>query len=358
MNSNLPYSNTLPIQILSGVFSNTNSTYKYFWFLSIIELAEQGQTAILKKDIFARMISNAWYTVNYFQVSFGKQDLIQLASQKISGIENYDVDIKRDILFDKLRNSENKSTLKILNHFDLNVPHWFLSPWFSKEKNDSDAKQKKRIYELSQSYDNQVLYKLNDKTIEINPIWIEYIALNSKILKDFCYWNLTLFLQSRNPNVPGISEKLIKPSYRKPLTDQRNNYWKMVFDELQFIECIFTGQKLTLEENNFQIDHFVPHAFVSHDLIWNLLPIEKSFNSSKSDKLPSIDKSFNSFFNLQKMAFEIVRSKSPKNKYIEEFVNIFPELDKNYIFDFQKYKETIQPLITIAHNNGFTLLNE
>ena len=40
--------------------------------------------------------------------------------------------------------------------------------------------------------------------------------------------------------------------------------------------------KLIFEEKNFALDHFIPHAFVSHDLIWNLLPIEKRFNSIKS----------------------------------------------------------------------------
>jgi hypothetical protein len=54
---------------------------------------------------------------------------------------------------------------------------------------------------------------------------------------------------------------------------QTNEYWKIVFKELGFIECIFLGPNCILKE--FAIDHFIPHAFVSHDLIWNLIPIEK-----------------------------------------------------------------------------------
>ena len=80
------------------------------------------------------------------------------------------------------------------------------------------------------------------------------------------------------------------------------------------------------------------HAFVSHDLIWNLIPIDKRFNSSKSDKLPSIDEHFDKFFNLQKIAFEIVHSENPKSKLIEDYLTIFPKLETTNDFEYFRYK--------------------
>jgi CRISPR/Cas system Type II protein with McrA/HNH and RuvC-like nuclease domain len=124
------------------------------------------------------------------------------------------------------------------------------------------------------------------------------------------------------------------------------------------IECIFTGNQLIFEEKKYALDHFVPHAFVSHDLIWNLIPIDKSFNSSKSDKLPLIDKYFDKFFNLQKAAFEIVKHQNSKNKFLEEYLTILPNLDDLNEFDYNRYKESIQPLITIASNNGFSYMKD
>lgn len=182
------------------------------------------------------------------------------------------------------------------------------------------------------------------------------MQLNSKIIKDFCYWNLALFLQIRNPNVPDIPSKLIKPPLRNGLSKQTNQYWKLVFEDKGFVECIFTGNKLTLKDRNFALDHFIPHAFVSHDLIWNLVPIDRNFNSSKSDKLPSIEVYFDKFFNLQKMAYEIVRDKNPKNKYIEDYLTIFPILESVDDFNYLRYKESVQPLMTIASNNGFLFM--
>lgn len=347
---NLPFSDNLPTNKLASSFANTSATYKFYWLIAIIELVENGQTSIKKRDVFSRMISNSWYTVNYFHVSFGKQDLIQNAVEDILKFESLAIDIKKDNLISILENSKKIETKKSLEHFNLNVPHWFLSPWFPKLKDENNSNYKKRIYSSSKNFENNCLYGLHDEFIEINPVWLNYLKSNAKILKDFCYWNLSLFLQTRNPNVPDIPNKLIKPPVRNGLTKQTNEYWKIVFKELGSIECIFSGTKLYFDEKNFAIDHFIPHAFVSHDLIWNLIPIEKITNSKKSDNLPLFNQHFDKFYDLQKVAFEINKHHNSKSKYMDEYLSIFPNIDS---FEKEKFSNTIQPLITIASNNGF-----
>lgn len=353
---NLPFSYSLPIQKLASSFAKTSATYKFYWLIGIIELVEKGDTNINKIDLFSRMIANSWYPINYYHLSFGKQDLIQKAVEKIMRIEKLAIDIKKTDLISTLEKSHDFKTIQTLNHFDKNVPHWFLSPWFPKIKGEKDSQRKQRIYLSSQIFENDCLYALHEEKIVMNPNWITYLKTNSRILKDFCNWNLTQFIQSRNPNVPDIPGKLIKPAIRNTLSKQRLKYWNIVFKELGTINCIFTNNKLTIE--NFALDHFIPHAFVSHDLIWNLIPIDKSFNSSKSDKLPSIEKYFDQFFHLQKAAFEIVHSKYPNSKLIEDYLTIFPILNSINDFEYLRYKESIQPLISIAHNNGFSYLND
>jgi hypothetical protein len=347
---NLPFADNLPTNKLASSFANTSATYKFYWLIAIIELVENGGVNIKKRDVFSRMISNSWYTVNYFHVSFGKQDLIQNAVEDILKFESLAIDIKKDNLISILENTKKIETKKSLDHFNLNVPHWFLSPWFPKLKDENNSNYKKRIYSSSQNFENNCLYGLHDEFIEINPVWINYLKSNAKILKGFCYWNLSLFLQTRNPNVPDIPNKLIKPPVRNGLTKQTNEYWKIVFKELGFIECIFSGTKLYFDDKNFAIDHFIPHAFVSHDLIWNLIPIEKITNSKKSDNLPLFNKHFDKFYDLQKVAFEINKHHNSKSKYMDEYLSIFPNIDS---FEKEKFSNTIQPLITIASNNGF-----
>lgn len=346
----LPSSTNLPVNKLAAVFKNTSATYKFYWFIAIIELVEEGHTLIPKQKLFSRMISNSWYTLNYFHISFGQFDNLQKAVKSIIKLESLTVDEKKEKLHNRLENPNNPKTIKELNHFDINVPHRFLTPWLPCNSKETDNQLKSRIYFQSQIFLNDSLYALHEKHIQINPIWTSYIKSNTKVLKDFCYWNLSLFLQTRNPNVPDIPNKLIKPATRSSLAKQNNNYWKVVFQELGSIDCIFTNTKLIYDERNYAIDHFIPHAFVSHDLIWNLLPIEKKFNSKKSDKLPQFETYFDSFYNLQKTAFEINKHHNSKNKYFEEFLTIFPS---NQEFDKQKLASTIQPLLTIANNNGF-----
>ena len=91
----LPEDQNVNVSLLSSVFNNTTATYKFYWFLSIIECVEEGKDEIEKRELFSRMIANAWYTVNYFHISFGKQDKIQDAVEKIKSIENFALDEKK-----------------------------------------------------------------------------------------------------------------------------------------------------------------------------------------------------------------------------------------------------------------------
>ena len=292
------------------------------------------------------MISNAWYTVNYFHVSFGKQDVIQRAIDAINGIERIPIDERQQLIFQKLSSTLNRDTISQLSHFNANVPHCFLSPWFP-------GMVKKDIYTASQTLKGKCLYALSDINIEINPEWKNYLTENARVLKDFCYWNLALFLQSKNPNVPDIPNKLIKPARRSGLTNQRTQFWDLVVNELGSVKCIYTGKDLTV--GNYAVEHFIPYNYVIHDLIWNLIPADKSFNCSKSDKLPPLDKYFGSFFSLQKTAYDIIKGMRPNSKFLEEYLIVFPDLEMSVTK--ARFKDLIHPIVTIASNNGFEFLN-
>ena len=342
---NLPKQNGLPVNLLAACFNKTVATYKFYWLLSIIQSIENGNLKISKKELFSRMISNAWFTVNYFHVSFGNQDLIQNAIHFINLAEKISISEPREAVFKKLLNTKNTETEKQLYHFNKNVPHWFLSPWFP-------GQDKSYIYSASKSFRGKCLYALWDNEIEINPEWKEYLTLNARILKDFCLWNLTLFLQGKNPNVPDIPNKLTKSAIRNSLVNQRKNFWDLVIRELGSVNCIYTGEKLKV--GNYAVEHFIPYSFVSHDLIWNLIPADKSFNCSKSDKLPQLDKYFDPFYSMQKSAVDILSKKPQPSKLLEDYLTIFSDIGES--FTKEKFRETIQPLITIASNNGFEFM--
>lgn len=289
------------------------------------------------------MFAHAWYTVNYFKVSFGKQDQLQQAIGRIIRNEALTIDADRNAIFKALAYTKNSSTLKELRYFNSEVPHRFLSPWFPSASMQS-------VYDASKALDNKSLYALFPDHIELHPDWVTYLLQHAHILRNFCYWNLAIYLQAKNPNVPDIPNKLIKLPIRKALTQQRK-FWDIVITELGSVDCIYTNKKLIV--GDYAVEHFLPYAFVSHDLMWNLIPADRLFNSYKSDKLPPLDKYFEPYFKLQLSALEIIQYHYPNNKFLEDYLTIIPDLS---LFNTERVFEQLQPMATIAKNNGFELL--
>jgi hypothetical protein len=336
----LPEDFSLDSALLAGCFNNTSATYKFYWLLAILKEAEQGHERIDKMSLFAQMIANAWYTVNYSKVSFGASDNLQEAIEVLRELENIPVDAKPEHVHKVLTTSKNPVTQRELRHFDRNVPHKFLSPWLG-------SGSKSNVYALSQHGSEDPPYALYDDFILLQPSWVEYFKRYAGLLRGFCYWHLTLFLQARNPNVPDVPNKLIRPEKRGSLSDHKRKFWDIVIGEMGGVECIYTGKRLHV--GDYAVEHFVPHAFVAHDQMWNLIPADPSFNSSKSDKLPPLDRYFDPFFGLQHTAVEIIRAAQPKNKFLEDYVQVF----KSTSIEKDAFRDTLVPLITIAANNGF-----
>lgn len=344
----LPPTPGLPIALLAASFNNTSATYKYYWLLSILSELEEGNTVIPKHRLFAGMISAAWYTVNYFHISFGKQDQLQRAIGRIRELEDITIDEKQETVKQKIISSLNPLTARTIRYFDNEVPHRYLSPWFPESKGN-----RSEIYQRSADFENNCPYALDEQNITINPLWHTYLIQHVGILKAFCYWHLSLYLQKHNPNVPDIPNKLIKPAKRNSLLNQRR-FWNTVIDHTGPLECIYTQKKLI--HGNFAVEHFIPYAFVSHDLIWNLIPADPSFNSRKNNKLPRTEDYFDGFYQLQKTALEIMSENYPKEPIMDEYLSLFPHGDANRLSETdlrRKFLDNIEPLLIIANNNGF-----
>ena len=347
----LPVQQIISTRLLAQVFNSTSATYKFYWFISILEIYTNRQDRRIRFDeILTRMIANAWYPIHYFRLSFGMQDKLSENIKEIQAITNIPIDVDKETLQKLLLSSTDQRVWKLINNFSLQVPYRFLSPWIS-YSSDKD------VIDQSANYSNDCLYSIEtnaEKAIVLNEKWCEYLLFNHRILHDFCYWNLTMYLQLKNPNVPDLANKLVKPILRNSLTSQRA-YWEIVFDNQNEIECIYTGKKLS--KNNYDLEHFIPWSFVSHDLQWNLMPSDKFINCSKSNKLPPLDVYLPKFVMQQKKALEIVFQTQPNNKRLEDFT-IFgysaSDLAKMPLDSFNElYYKTMSPMVQIAENMGF-----
>lgn len=348
---NLPDSRQISTVRLANVFNSTSATYKFYWFMSMLEIFGKNQElSITIDEILTRMIANAWYPIHYFRLSFGLQDRLSDSIKEIQFITNIPIDANKDLIQKSLINSSDKRVRSLINNFSLNVPYRFLSPWIT-YTSDID------VINQSANFSNDCPYKIiskPEKCIIINEKWKDYLLNNYRVLMDYCFWNLTLYLQNKNPNVPDLANKLTKPISRNSLISQRS-YWEIIFDSQQEFQCIYTGKKLT--KASYDLEHFIPWSFVAHDLQWNLLPADKSINCSKSNKLPSLDSYLPKFVEAQKKGIEIVYNVQPNNKRLEDFTQLgysAYELATMQLSKFSEiYQRTMSPMVQIAENMGF-----
>lgn len=349
----IPQSDILSTNRLGNIFSNTVATYKYFWFISIMQIhAKSDNPRIDVWDIVIRMVANAWYPIHYFRLSFGKSDSLFNIVIELQEITQISIDAKTDTIIDGIKTRlEDKRIKKLLNVLTLNVPYRFLRPWI-------DTSDDKEMVLRSQTFENECLYALHkdgkEFYIELNSIWDAYLHNHYNILIDFAYWNLTLFLQVRNPNVPAIPNKLIHPEIRNPLTKQ-HNYWDMVMNIGGPIRCIYTN--IELHPQNYDLDHFIPWSFVSHDLLWNLIPSNGSINSSKSNKLPDLNYYLPKLAAIQHHSLQLMLKHDKEPMVLEDFNSLnytareLAAMDDDHFREL--YERTFNPIYQIALNMGF-----
>jgi hypothetical protein len=358
---NLPYSSLLPVEHLSAVFSNVTNSYKYYWFLAILEFVKKGRQKIDIHDLIMEMIGEVWYPINYFRLSFGKWDSFDQAAQNIQQILGCSKEIKKQELIELLNQNRNNQEIKeLINKLRRFVPMRFLTPWFTNElRGMPDHKKNRTIIELAEknfSNGKYAPYRFTDeqKSIEIDKEWFKYFNKHLNVLEGFSYWHLLNFLQKNNPNVPNIPVKLFPPESRN--FNNATKFWNLYFDMKEHVYCIYTGNELTRE--SYSLDHFLPWSFVGHDQLWNLIPTLNEVNSSKSDQLPA-QKYLDHFTQLQYDAFHTaIGNQSVSKKLLEDYTILFKknlrEIAQMNTHHFsKKLKDVIHPQMQVAVNMGF-----
>ncbi len=121
--------------------------------------------------------------------------------------------------------------------------------------------------------------------------------------------------------------------------------------------CIYS--ELPLQQDNYSLDHFLPWRFVTHDLLWNLIPVPKMVNSSKSDNLP--DHSYLEPFALQQYRAVKTALSTPKAAtWLEDYILLFnlSTIKDFAVMPFETFRDilckAIAPQMQIAANMGFS----
>ena len=285
----------LEIKKLSCVLDSPSQCYKFYWLESILQLMkETGRLEYRFEEIIDRMITNAWYTVTMYHLHLGPGRINNEYSDKVEeavirlkkAAPGLSETAKRDEILEALHTHE-KEVLSSKNELTKNVPYRLLSPflkvtskdWYSKDRIIGIIEE--QSCSLIMPYTIENAKRSLDCKVIIHPEWAEWMMKEYSVIIDWLNYNKVIFLQGRNPEVPGIIYKLEPPGIRK--LDDVKNLWKAVLESTPVID-IYT--KNLLNEERYDIDHFVPWSYVAMDEVWNLIPADKSANSSKNNRLP------------------------------------------------------------------------
>ncbi len=358
----IPFQDDIPIETLASIFNDTTNSYKYYWFLSILETLKHNDSEEIEIDHLCQlMLESVWYPLSYFKLSFGAQDQFKTIINQINlaiELEGTSSNIQQlNFKNEFLSLGSIRGEIQKLARW---VPYRFLRPFFAEElRGLTDTMVNKAIVQLAKNTSERnpqlVPYHFVEGKIVLNRPWKDYLVRNMGLLKGFTYWHLAKFLQKNNPNVPGIYSKLFFPKERDLKLNQK--CWKFYFNQLNGIQCIYSKKPIP---ENFSLDHFIPWSYAAHDLNWNILPISKEINSMKGNCLPSLDKYLADFVELQwDFILKIYDSNFHlKNKILEQYSVLIKDTATN-IFNMpkdefeKKLTETIQPMTQIALNMGF-----
>lgn len=349
---------------LGEVFKDTTNSYKLFWFLAILSLLKKSEERSFRlAEIFTEIAVAAWHPVCLFRLSLGRQDRLQDVILEIQKKSDLPPNATREAIRKFVDGSAEAQ--RMLEYFKRYVPTRFLTPWFAdklrRERNDlARTREILTMAKQSQKTPFASLYYFEGSgaqdSIRLNDSWRSFLIENLHLVQSFTEHHLALYLQARNPNVPGVVNKLRAPTIRQ-LTAARD-FWRLVRGD--FLKAgratefkdIYSGRQLA---DSFSIDHFLPWSFVVHDLLWNLTPVEPTTNSSKNDVLPDLDIYLPRLAKLHFGAIEVAK-KWPK--FLEDYMDCFKE-DADSLLSLGEngllvmYRQVIIPQAQIAMNQGF-----
>ena len=296
--STILYSNKLDVKKFENLLSNNDQGYKFFWLEAILKLIARNKQLFTFEDVIDEMIVGAWRMVTHYHLRLGHtvngnaENFLEHAIRILYECSKKDVGNKSPskdrllFLIQKYQDDLMDDKLHLTDY----VPYRLIKPFVEKEGKDYiDRKNYSRFIAYLNAFtkvNHEFFYDITDAEIRLNEEWVNFILQNYAVIMGWLRFNKALFIQDRNPGVPGVMYKVAPETEekRKSLKNARELWIATVDVTGRPLYEIYTGNELSIDE--FDLDHFVPRSYVSNDELWNLTPMAKKLNSSKNNKLP------------------------------------------------------------------------
>lgn len=309
------YYNHLDIEGFSLMMKNPSFCYKFYWLEAIVNLISEGITETTFNEVINEMIANAWYSVLEFHIHLSGivlgevKDGLERAVLKLSDISKLPANASKVEIKNKIRehDKELKTEKEQLTNM---VPYRALAGFFNKFDETADWESTRRMIAYIERVNkvNILPYTLGNssklnKEIYFNPSWIKMIQDNTVSILGWIQFEKVKWLQNNNPEVPGLVYKLAPMDEKMRKLNAVRKLWNAVLS-LEPVADVFTGKQIDIKQ--YDVDHFIPWSFVMNDELWNLMPMDSSLNSSKSNKLPEWDPFFIRFANNQFALYKMI----------------------------------------------------
>lgn len=320
------YSNTLDIESFSLMMKDPSYCYKFYWLEAIVKLISEGVSDTTFNDIIDEMISNAWYSVREFHIHLSGfqngeiRDGLERAVIKLSELSGLPSNASKTEIKNAIKDYET-DLKKVKEQLTNMVPYRALAGFFQRSDEAAYWNSTSLMIEYIQRINDIVLlpYTLGSspklkKEVHFNSSWIDMIQDNTVSILGWIQYEKVKWLQLNNPEVPGLVYKLAPLDEKMRKLNNVRKLWEGIL-EVQPIHDVFTDKPLV--SRNYDVDHFIPWSFVMNDELWNLMPMDSSLNSSKSNRLPKWEPFFTRFAANQYQLYELVNQSTRIHKLYE-----------------------------------------
>lgn len=313
------YVNTLDIESFSLMLKDPSYCYKFYWLEALVILISEGRLETTFDEIIDEMISNAWYSVREFHIHLSGiqagavRDGLERAVILLAELSDLPSNASKTEIRNAIRehNKELKAAKEQLTNM---VPYRALAGFFHRSDEAANWNSTVRMVEYIQRINNTVItlpYTLGGssklkKEVHISPVWAKMIQDNTVSILGWIQYEKVKWLQMNNPDVPGLVYKLAPLDEKMRKLQHVHKLWDAII-EIRPVRDVFTDE--IIQRKAYDVDHFIPWSFVMNDELWNLMPMDSSLNSSKSNRLPKWDPFFLRFAGNQYLLYEMVQEK-------------------------------------------------
>ena len=322
------YYNSLDIRSFALMLKDPSYCYKFYWLEAIVSLISAGVIETTFNDIIDEMICSAWYSVREFHIHLSGlggdgsvRDGLERAILRLSELSSLPANASKVEIRNEIQrySTELFQAKEQLTHM---VPYRALAGFFANagERVDWDSVHRLTAYIDAFSREKTALpYTLGtgsrlNREVRFHPDWVRMIQDNTVSILGWIQYEKVRWLQNNNPEVPGLVYKLAPMDEKMRKLGKVRKLWEGVLECREVLD-IFTGEPVRSKQ--YDIDHFIPWSFVMNDELWNLMPMDSSLNSSKSNRLPQWDPFYERFSGNQYLLYQLIQDKPGIHKLYE-----------------------------------------